>query len=390
MLFASATHDPKKNPVDYDTKVGWLKSAYGKIVKHLPKNQSNLIGVLKHVGKTHNHLHLVAGADRHKEFSDLIKKYNGKEFRFKSVSFHIPPRGYSASQMRDHAKTGDFASFESHVPRVLRDRAREMYDTVRAGMGIKDVHEIFGPAGGTVDLGQNINVLLYLGMAEKSLLDVYKKVWLDPWSAFMVPQYRPILLRIFKIMRDIIFDNSDVYNRVKLDLVQARGGEHEHIHEGLTDGAIDLLLRLGLDDVQYAVVNRRIIKNPEIAINDSFLRKKLFDLFVKFRRFVVADNYIFTRAQTWIRNHRGTYREEKSIEALRKKARYYGVPFDVVLEVFDRGCSAGGNVATRSDAGDDVVKAFARVNSFLEGGAARELDRDLLESRRSFGRFLME
>jgi len=157
-----------------------------------------------------------------------------------------------------------------------------------------------------VSVSQNVDVLLYLGLGTRDQMHLYREVLKNPNIAATSAQHRPYLLRMFKIFRDMIFNNSSIYNRVKWDLVHSGdkvakwSSSRPTIQEDLSDGSIDLLLRLGLDDIQYAVVNRRIIKSPDSALGDAFLRKKFLDLFVKFRNLIVLDQYIFTRAKDWL------------------------------------------------------------------------------------------
>jgi len=61
----------------------------------------------------------------------------------------------------------------------------------------------------------------------------------------------------------------------------------------------------------------------------------------------------------------------KQIISLYKKSEQSGISFDTLLEVYKRGFAAS----------LDEQLAFNRVNSFIAGGAATEIDKDLLEKR---------
>ena len=61
----------------------------------------------------------------------------------------------------------------------------------------------------------------------------------------------------------------------------------------------------------------------------------------------------------------------KQILSLYKKSEYSGIPFDILKEVYRRGYTLS--------LSEQI--AFDRVNSFIYGGAAVELDKDLLEER---------
>jgi hypothetical protein len=61
----------------------------------------------------------------------------------------------------------------------------------------------------------------------------------------------------------------------------------------------------------------------------------------------------------------------KQILSLYKKSDYSGIPFDTLKEVYQRGYE---------DSSSEQI-AFNRVNSFIYGGAAVEMDKDLMEKR---------
>ena len=66
---------------------------------------------------------------------------------------------------------------------------------------------------------------------------------------------------------------------------------------------------------------------------------------------------------------------EKILSSLAEKAENHDVDFDILFEVFRRGWFSlrGSDHLTEAEIG------FNRVNSFLAGGIARQLDADLLE-----------
>lgn len=61
----------------------------------------------------------------------------------------------------------------------------------------------------------------------------------------------------------------------------------------------------------------------------------------------------------------------KQIISLYKKSENSGIPFDALKEVYNRGY--------RESLSEQI--AFDRVNSFIAGGAAAEMDKDLVEKR---------
>lgn len=101
----------------------------------------------------HDHLIVVAGSDRVKEFHDVLHRYNGVEgrhghYNFKKITVvsagHRDPdaegaEGMSGTKMREHAKNNDFSSFRQGVPSHVSDyHAKELMKDTRKGMGINE------------------------------------------------------------------------------------------------------------------------------------------------------------------------------------------------------------------------------------------------------------
>lgn len=148
----SHSNDPKKNPLHVDDKVKHARRAFP---------STNIVGssketptIMHHASKMHdegiNHLHIVAGSDRHKEFGNLLNTYNGKEgkhgyYNFKSITMHSAgardpdsegAKGMSASKMRDHATSGNQDAFHQGLPSHMSSLHKaELYSDVRKSMG---------------------------------------------------------------------------------------------------------------------------------------------------------------------------------------------------------------------------------------------------------------
>ena len=86
MLFTLASQDSRKNPLDVNTKVRFMK-------KMFPQNkilaaggtQRTFMEILKFYDKMYGEIIMVAGSDRIKEFQALADKYNGREYNYKSI-----------------------------------------------------------------------------------------------------------------------------------------------------------------------------------------------------------------------------------------------------------------------------------------------------------------
>lgn len=148
----SHSHDPKKNPLSPEQKLEHAKAASPKT--NITVASSEHPTLMHHAAKAHaagyKHLTVVAGADRVKEFHDLLHKYNGTHgkhghYNFKSINVvsagHRDPdsegvEGMSASKMREHASSGNKKEFMAGVPKGVN--GHKLYSDVRKGMKIDD------------------------------------------------------------------------------------------------------------------------------------------------------------------------------------------------------------------------------------------------------------
>ena len=168
IIVPSRSNDPKKNPLDADTKVSTMRNMFPnhseKIIND-PQNNT-IFDVLK---KAHNdgysNVRIVAGDDRVKEFDKLSQNYNGQLYEFEGLETVSSGareddsegmEGYSASRMRLAAMEGDFKSFYANLhqemqdeetgevilePLMKRNQAKDYFVAVRQAMGAKDVKE---------------------------------------------------------------------------------------------------------------------------------------------------------------------------------------------------------------------------------------------------------
>ena len=150
-VYLSHSQDAKKNPLDYKTKVGIARKAFGPSVKR--SDARTIIQVMQELEKMgHKEVTLIAGSDRVAEFKKLLNTYNGKDFTFdkitvKSAGQRDPDaegaQGMSATKMRTAAQSGDFDSFKTGVPSALKDAdIKKMYDKIRSVMEEIEVPEI--------------------------------------------------------------------------------------------------------------------------------------------------------------------------------------------------------------------------------------------------------
>lgn len=155
-LVLSHSEDKKKNPLPVDKKVAHAKNAFpGTNVRGASKDKPT---ILHHAADLHKsgvqHLHVVAGSDRHQAMHDLLHKYNdGKEhahgsFKFKSITLHSSGErdpdsegtaGVSGTKMREHASSGNKKDFHANLPKSMKPEHKDaLYHDLRHHMGIKE------------------------------------------------------------------------------------------------------------------------------------------------------------------------------------------------------------------------------------------------------------
>ena len=153
-VIISHSQDSKKNPLSGEQKIKHLKRySPGTNFESSSKEHPTF---LQHAAKLHkaghDHLIMVAGSDRVKEYYDKLHQYNGthegalynfKKIEVKSAGHRDPDaegaEGMSGTKMRAHAKQNDFSSFRQGVPSHVSDHhAKELMTDVRKGMGLNE------------------------------------------------------------------------------------------------------------------------------------------------------------------------------------------------------------------------------------------------------------
>ena len=152
VIVPSRSQDPKKNPLDPDTKVSIMRQMYPNHSEKIVNDPANrtIFDVLKkaHMDGYEN-VRIIGGADRVKEFEKLAGNYNGKLYQFGNVEVRSAGErdpdaeddvtGMSASKQRKAAAEGDFKTFAKGVPATMNQKqTKELYNTLRSAMNIKE------------------------------------------------------------------------------------------------------------------------------------------------------------------------------------------------------------------------------------------------------------
>ena len=150
-IYPSRSEDPKKNPLDAGTKIGFMKQAYPDHANAIQNNEEmrTIFDVLTTLdGEGYSSVNLVVGGDRVSEFNSLAQKYNGDIYTFDEINVvsagaRDPDgegvEGMSASKLRKAAAEDDFDSFKKGMTKSLgKDGTEKLYSTLRQAMQVEE------------------------------------------------------------------------------------------------------------------------------------------------------------------------------------------------------------------------------------------------------------
>lgn len=160
-IYISHSQDSKKNPLDYDTKIDYLKKIFPKYNRNIVKTGNDIAHVLHSVvelyNKKYQNITMVVGSDRVSDFKKLLDSYNGVKnklhgfYNFDNINVvsagerdpdSETTSGMSASKMRMVAAKGDFRQFKSGIPTHVNDEIiRQLFNDVRKGMKLEIIYE---------------------------------------------------------------------------------------------------------------------------------------------------------------------------------------------------------------------------------------------------------
>ena len=149
-IYPSRTQDPKKNPLDPDMKISYMKKMFPDFEENIINDDEmktifNVLIAASEAG--YESVNIVVGSDRQAEFENLAQKYNGELYDFdliRVISAGVRDadaegvEGMSASKMRKAVMDDDFDSFRRGTPKSLDDGdTQALFDAVRQGMSVK-------------------------------------------------------------------------------------------------------------------------------------------------------------------------------------------------------------------------------------------------------------
>ena len=154
-IYPSRSQDPKKNPLDPDMKIGFMKKMFPDYEENIVNDAEmrSIFNVLTTADEQgYKNVNIIVGSDRQSEFESLAQKYNGDLYNFdliRVISAGVRDadaegvEGMSASKMRKAVVDGDFDAFRRGTPKELDDGdTQALFDAVRSGMKIKKKAEV--------------------------------------------------------------------------------------------------------------------------------------------------------------------------------------------------------------------------------------------------------
>ena len=149
-IYPSRTQDAKKNPLDPDMKISYMKKMFPDYEEQIindpdMKSIFNVLITANEAGV--KDINIIVGSDRQSEFENLATKYNGELYNFNNIRVISAGvrdadaegvEGMSASKMRKAVVDDDFDAFRRGTPKDLNDgETRSLFDAVRTGMKVK-------------------------------------------------------------------------------------------------------------------------------------------------------------------------------------------------------------------------------------------------------------
>ena len=148
-IYPSRTQDPKKNPLDPDMKISFMKKMFPDYSDNIVNDDQmkSIFDVLVNANGDYKNVNIIVGSDRQAEFENLATKYNGELYDFENIRVisagmrdadAAGVEGMSASKMRKAVVDGDFDTFRQGTPKELKDNdTQALFNAVQSSMKVK-------------------------------------------------------------------------------------------------------------------------------------------------------------------------------------------------------------------------------------------------------------
>ena len=384
-IYASQSQDPKKNPLDFSTKVKVMRKMFPKHGRAIMadtgiKNALDILVKLYDQGFTK--VTMVVGSDRVNEFSALTNKYNGVSSRHGMYNFEDginvvsagerdpdadDVSGMSASKMRAAAAENDFASFSKGLPTSFKG-GKELFDTLRKAMGIKEASDYK-------------NHVQFEPVSELREAYVNRRLFVEGETVVM-PKHQGIIGKITKLGANYVVVESKgetwrcwLEEVEKIDpalespIVVADHSLPKPLFEQKEmpkdkDSGMKKSYAQGLSKSTNAKRAAQFKKQAKMDDNNPAAYKP-----------APGDASTETKPSKHTKKFKDMFGEDRAVteqntkKALENKAEKTGIPYSILKKVFDRGVAAW---RTGHRPGTTPAQwGLARVNSFATGGKTR-------------------
>ena len=382
LIYSSQSQDKKKNPLDYDSKIKFLRKMFPEFARHFVSNK-NIKNALQIAASAYdegyNRFVFVVGGDRIADFKKLLTDYNGKtgahgHYDFKTIEVKSAGErdpdsegvdGMSSSKLKAAAVAGDFDLFMLGMPKGFKD-ASALYSAVRDGLNVKeqskevdDVREAY-ISGNLFSVGDQI--------VAKS----QSYVIVERHSNFVSAKSPSGEIKKF-FLNQIELDESKV-----LEYGTTRAA---NIYKRDTPGQ-------SLSDAKRFVESEKYYTG--LSKSTAQKRKAHFDKQTKMRdddpdayKPAPGDSKN-TKTSKYTKAYHDKYGDldEDADAALKKKAEASGISIGILRQVYNRGLAAW-KTGHRPGANQQQW-GYARVNSFITGGKTRTTaDADLWKKHKA-------
>ena len=148
-IYPSRSQDPKKNPLNPNRKIAYIKKMFPEVAEEIVNNpeMKSIFDVLLAANEDgYVNVNIVVGSDRQAEIQNLANKYNGKYYQFTEIRV-IPTgnfdsekdlSGISSGMLRKAAADNNFREFKRGMPKTMDDSdSKKLFNEVRTAMGFK-------------------------------------------------------------------------------------------------------------------------------------------------------------------------------------------------------------------------------------------------------------
>lgn len=381
-IYASQSQDRKKNPLDYESKIKFLRKMFPEFARSfiLNKNIKNALQIAADAyAEGYSRFVFVVSGDRIEDFKKLLTDYNNKpgahgNYNFKSIEVKSAGErdpdsdgvdGMSSSKLKAAAIEGDFDRFMLGMPKGFKD-ASALYNAVRTGLGVKEQSREINDVREAYVTGEIYNI------GDRIIAKSNSYVIVERHSNYVSAKNDNGEIKKF-FLHQISLDESKV-----LEYGTTRAA---NIYKRDTPGQI-------FSDAKRFVESEKYYTG--LSASTAQKRKAHFEKQTKMRdddpnayKPAPGDSKK-TKLSKYTKAYHDKYGdlEEDADSALKKKAEASGISFGILKQVYNRGLAAW-KTGHRPGANQQQW-GYARVNSFITGGKTRTTaDADLWKKHKA-------